>query len=263
MPDFVRVSSDCSQALEGLENDGNALFSDESWSSVPFLDMGKQPIDYVIDFMLRIPNFRKRLGRIKAGKGLDATSRNAEKRSLAEDLDTFSLSMSRTWLEIQPRVSPATDFAALADANEGLVPHVSFRDPHDAKTAALYSAVRMACHDVLGQLIDDGGKFERSLKTDCAIILSCALWVQNLNTGLPGSFSMVIPLKKAFERTPSSAQKRLCITLLAKWGKYNTLAGLCAVMLQQDMDQDNRQDNTTTTTNLAASRRRPSLEIMP
>ena len=230
--------SDRLQALEGLEHDRSAKFSDDSWSSVPFHDMGKEPLDYVIDFMLHLSHFRTRSERLKTVNKPGTTSHYAAKRSLAEEVTAFMSAMSRKWSEMKPRMSPDTDFAALVNADEGLVPHVTFQDPQDAKTAALYSAVRMACHDILSQLIDDRQNIECGLKTDCAIILSCALWVQNLNSGLPGSFSMVIPLKKAFQRTPSSPQKRLCITLLAKWGKYNTLAGLCSEILQQELDQD-------------------------
>ena len=262
MHHIIKITSDRLQALEGLEHDGSAKFSDDSWSSVPFHDMGKQPLDYVVDFMLHLPHFWKRLERLKTVNKPSTASHEAATRSLAAEITAFVSTISHKWSEMKPMISPDTDFAALADADDGLVPHVSFQDPQDAKTAALYSAVRMACHDILSQLIDNQQNMERNLKTDCAIILSCALWVQNLNSGLPGSFTMVIPLKKAFQRTPSSAQKRLCITLLGKWGKYNTLAGLCSEMLQQELDQD--VHSSPTIAGPATSRPEdPSLEIMP
>ena len=239
MQHIIRVVPDRLQALEGLEHGGSAKFSDDSWNSVPFRDLGKQSLDYVVDFMLRLPKFRKRLERLRTVSPPGIASHDAARRSLAEEITAFVSTIGRKWSEMKPKISPDTDFTALADADEGLVPDVSFQDPQDAKTAALYSTVRMACHDILSQLIDNRQNIERSLKADCAIILGCALWIQNLNSGLPGSFTMVIPLKKAFQRTPSTAQKRLCIALLAKWRKYNTLAGLCSKMLQQELDQDN------------------------
>lgn len=65
----LTINADVGQALEAHIRDGVSAFAEEPWSTSPFLKHVKQPLDYVVDYILRMPQLRHRQEHLRTIQG--------------------------------------------------------------------------------------------------------------------------------------------------------------------------------------------------